>query len=212
MRNDLADVTVIFDRSSSMWACCVAAESGINRFVAEQKKQPGECLYTLAQFDTECEFIHLGIPINDVPRFCLYPRGCTALYDSLGFVITKTGQRLAAMEESMRPGLVVCVIVTDGYENSSREFDREQIRNMIKHQSEVYNWKFTFLAANQDAFLTGAGLGIDRLATATYKTNRFRQALDGVASTISRMRHATHSGQAVDCAYTPEELRAMHSS
>lgn len=42
--------------------------------------------------------------------FMLVPRGSTALLDAIGRPINETGARLAAMEESQRPGLVVFVI------------------------------------------------------------------------------------------------------
>jgi hypothetical protein len=56
---------------------------------------------------------------------------------------------------------VVFVFVTDGEENSSREFTRDQIRKMVEHQQLAYKWPFTFLAANQDAFAARGPRGFD---------------------------------------------------
>ena len=76
-------------------------------------------------------------------------RGCTALLDAMDRAISETGIRLSAIEEAQRPGPVV--FVTDGAENSSKEFTCDKSRQMIEDQQYVYNWQFTFLTANQDA-------------------------------------------------------------
>lgn len=88
------------------------------------------------------------------------PRGMTALLDAIGRTINTTGERLAAMAEEQRPGKVIFVILTDGQENTSREMTLEQINQMITRQTEVYNWDFVFIGANQDAIQTGSQLGI----------------------------------------------------
>ena len=153
MRTDLTDITMVIDRSGSMQSIRTDAEGGINSFIEQQKQEPGETLLTLVQFDTEYEFVHSGVPVKQIPAFTLVPRGSTALLDAVGRAINETGARLAATAESQRPALVVFVIVTDGAENSSREFTRDQIRTLVEHQQSAYKWQFTFLAANQDALL-----------------------------------------------------------
>jgi hypothetical protein len=45
-------------------------------------------------FDTDYEFVHKAVPIKDVPRVKIVPRGNTALLDALGKAITETGERL----------------------------------------------------------------------------------------------------------------------
>jgi uncharacterized protein YegL len=104
MRTDLTDITMVIDRSGSMESIRTDAEGGINTFIDSQKSEPGEALLTLVQFDTEYEFIHKGAAIGSVPKFKLVPRGSTALLDAVGRAINETGARLAAMEESQRPG------------------------------------------------------------------------------------------------------------
>lgn len=47
------------------------------------------------------------------------------------------------------------VVVTDGEENSSHEFDLDAVRALVAHQKEQYSWDFMFLGANQDAVLSG---------------------------------------------------------
>lgn len=209
MRSDLTDVTVVVDRSGSMQSCKEEAEGGLNAFVQAQREQPGECLYSLVQFDTEYEFVHRGVPIREVPAFTLVPRGMTALLDAVGRAINETGERLAAMPEPERPGLVVFVILTDGQENSSSEFTREQIKAMIEHQQNVYGWQFTFLGANQDAFAAAGSIGIPAAAASAYDTQKSDAAFVGAAGNVSRMRAAVAQGKKVENAYTEEERASM---
>ncbi len=209
MRPDLTDITLVVDRSGSMQAIRADAEGGVNAFVAEQAKQPGEALLTLVQFDTEYEFLHRGVPVRQVPSYELVPRGMTALLDAVGRAVNETGERLAKMEEQDRPGLVVFVVVTDGKENSSREFSKDQIKQMITHQQEKYGWHFTFLAANQDAFSEAGALGINAAGVANYALNKVEAAYRMTGSKVSRMRAQRGSGETVRNEFTDEERREM---
>jgi hypothetical protein len=209
MRNDLTDITMVVDRSGSMASIRRDAEGGINSFVAQQQQEPGEALLTLVQFDTEYEFVHSGVPVKQIPAFTLVPRGSTALLDAVGRAINETGARLAAMAESQRPALVVFVIVTDGAENSSREFTRDQIRTMVEHQQSAYKWQFTFLAANQDAFAAGGSMGIAQDGIAAYSMGKVRGSWDAASKKMSRMRKAAGEGAAVDNKFTDEERGEM---
>jgi len=199
MRTDLTNITMVVDRSGSMESIKSDAEGGINSFIDQQKQEPGEALLTLVQFDTDYE----------VSAFKLVPRGSTALLDAVGRAINETGSRIAAMEESDRPALVVFVIVTDGAENSSREFTRDQIRTMVEHQQSAYKWQFTFLAANQDAFAAGGSMGIAQDGIAAYSMGKVRGSWDAAAKKMSRMRKAVGEGAAVDNKFTDEERGEM---
>ena len=209
MRTDLTDITMVIDRSGSMQSIRTDAEGGINSFIEQQKQEPGEANVTLVQFDTDYEFVHSGVPIKQVPAFKLVPRGSTALLDAVGRAINETGARLAVIDESQRSGLVVFVIVTDGEENSSREFTRDQIRKMVEHQQSAYKWQFTFLAANQDAFAAGGSMGIAQDGIAAYSMGKVRGSWDAAAKKMSRMRKAAGEGAAVDNKFTDEERGEM---
>ena len=209
MRTDLTHITMVIDRSGSRQSIQSDAEGGINSFIEQQKQEPGEANVTLVQFDTDYEFVHSGVPIKQVPAFKLVPRGSTALLDAVGRAINETGARLAVIDESQRSGLVVFVIVTDGEENSSREFTRDQIRKMVEHQQSAYKWQFTFLAANQDAFAEGASLGIAADGIAQWATGKARGTYDVAAQKLSRMRKAASAGETIDNRFTDEERESL---
>lgn len=210
MRDDLTDITLVVDRSGSMESIRTDAEGGVNALIADQAEQPGHALLTLVQFDTEYEFVHRGVPIGQVPRYRLVPRGSTALLDAIGRAINETGARLAAMPEAERPGLVVFVVMTDGHENASREFSRTVIREMIERQQREYSWQFTFLGADADAFAEAGGMGIDAQGVARYDRSKVGAAYKGTSGKLARMRAQKAAGQEVQNRFTDEELDEMN--
>jgi len=209
MRSDLTDITLVVDRSGSMEGIRDDAQGGVNSFIAEQAKAPGEALLTLVQFDTEYEFVHKGVPIRDVGKFELHPRGATALLDAVGRAVNETGERLARMAEADRPGLVIFVIVTDGQENSSREFNKQQVKEMIERQQNVYSWHFTFLGANQDAFAEAGNLGIKAAGVADFAYEKVYMACVATGDKVLRMREQSAADVFVDNQFTDEERKRM---
>lgn len=209
MKKDLSDITVIMDRSGSMGSCQREAEDGINNFVQEQRSGVGEVRFSLVQFDDVYEFVHRGLPIATVPKIILLPRGGTALLDAVGRAVVETGERLNATPEDQRPGLVIMVIATDGYENQSKEFTKARIKEMIEHQQTVYGWQFIFLGANQDAFAEARGMGVADAGAANYSPRKSPQAYRGTSENVKRMRSAAASGQSVRNAFTEEERKSM---
>ncbi|MCK5316304.1 MAG: hypothetical protein KAJ55_00240 [Anaerolineales bacterium] len=185
------------------------AEGGINAFINEQKDGDGEALLTLAQFDTDYDVIHSGVPIGDVPEYELVPRGCTALLDAVGRSLVDTKTRIKAMAKPDRPGLVVFVIVTDGMENSSQEYTKAQIKELVEKQQDKKGWKFIFLGANQDAFAEAGAMGISAVGTASVSQDAYGAVYDTVSSSVGRMRSASFLGDPVTLNFTDEERKKM---
>lgn len=209
MRQDFTDITVVMDCSGSMASCRSDAEGGLNSYIEQQKKVPGKALFSLVQFDTKYEFKYKGTPLQEVGHCTLNPGGMTALLDAVGRAITETGDRLRQMPESERPGLVVFMIITDGQENASREYTRHQIRQMIEHQQSKYNWQFSYLGANQDAFAEAASYGINLDAVANYAATKSVSAYNSMSSNTTRMRTATAMGLCAKSEYTVDEKADM---
>lgn len=183
--SDKTLVAALLDRTGSMSSSKRATEEGWAELINEQKKQPGECLVTLAQFDLAggfgaisdshnvVEWVYRNTPVADVPEFILVPRGTTPLLDAIGIFVTEIGKQLAALPESERPGTVIAVIMTDGGENASREWSRADVKALITTQREKYNWKFMFLGANIDAVKTGTSMGFTADASITYDSHDY---------------------------------------
>ncbi len=209
MRQDLTDVTVVMDRSGSMHSCQKSAEDGLNEFIQKQKNAPGKCNFTLVSFDDEYEFVHTGRDIKDIGICTLVPRGMTALHDALGAAITKTGERLRQMPFEERPALVVFFVITDGGENSSKKYAAGQIKEMIQHQENKYNWEFSYLGANQDAWAVGQTMGFKAEKTVQYATTRSRESYSLMSDKLLSSRLAVANCVAPDMSYNAAERASV---
>ena len=190
----LTHLAFLLDRSGSMQAIRSDTEGGFNAFIEEQRKAPGRCTVTLAQFDTDYEVTYEDRPIDEVPPLTLTPRGMTALLDSVARLINETGARLAALPEDQRPGTVIVGIMTDGMENASKEWTHASVKALIEQQESVYDWNFSYLGANQDAIEVGASIGIRGEHSITYDVSRTAHAMRAYTQSVSRMRSARATG------------------
>ena len=163
MKKDYTHILIVLDASGSMSSIQDDIKGSFNEFLKKQREEPGRTVFDLYQFSDTAKRI---VKSADLAGFHddLMARyncsGCTALNDAVCTAIDTVGHEFADMPEAERPEHVLCVIITDGEENSSREFTSRDVKDRIKHQQETYNWDFQFLAANQDAFEAGESIGI----------------------------------------------------
>ena len=113
------------------------------------------------------------------------------------------------MNQQDRPGLVIFVVMTDGEENSSKEFTKDRIKEMIEHQQDEYDWHFTFLGANQDAFAEASGMGIRATGVANFAMHKMAEAYMATGTKVSRMRKQVREGEQVSNEFTDEEREEM---
>lgn len=173
MKANFTRIAVILDRSGSMQVVRDATIEGFNEFVKGQKAEPGDATLKLVQFNTDYEEV-FDKPIqkaHKLSRESFQPIGGTALLDAQGRTIDELGKELAALPEHERPSKVIVVTITDGEENSSLNYTRAQVAEMIEHQREVYGWDFVFLGANQDAVKVAATMNIPVYSAMSYSAS-----------------------------------------
>lgn len=202
--NTYTHLLVVVDRSGSMVPVANDMIGGMDAFFAEQAKVEGKCLVDYAQFDTEYELVHQDVPVADV-KAVLEPRGATALLDAIGKSVTTLGRRFAKMDESKRPGKVIVVVVTDGMENSSREWTAESVKGLVKQQEDQYAWDFVFLGANMDAVDVGTQYGFGAGKSLTYDTNNTY----AMSASLSNYTTRSRVGDAAVNAFTDSEREAQ---
>ena len=168
MKEGYTDITIILDRSGSMASVAEDTVGGFNTLIEGRKSDEGETKVSLVQFDNEYEQVFSALSPDEVPKLKFQPRGSTALHDAIGRTVLDVGNRLREMDEWERPSKVLIVIITDGYENSSLEFDAQKVKDMITHQQDVYSWDFMFVGANQDAITSAESFGIHSLHATNY--------------------------------------------
>lgn len=198
---DLTLIAALLDRSGSMDDCKRATETGFDELINKQRSEPGEAVVTLSMFDDVYENVYANVPIAEVGPLELEPRNMTAMLDATGRFITEIGATLAARPEAERPGTVICLIMTDGYENASKEWTWAAVKELITQQREKYNWQFIFLGANIDAEQVGARMGVPLASSMTYDTELTGVALQATARAVSAVRAGVPMG------FSPEERK-----
>lgn len=213
-RIDLTDISFVLDRSGSMQSIKQATIESFNGFLTSQKSGAGEARLTLVQFDDQYEVLYQAVPIQHAAALTdqtYQPRACTALLDAMGRTILETGKRLRKLPEHQRPGTVLFVTLTDGFENASRKFSLPQLNRLIRQQQEVYSWQFVFLGANQDAIATAAQMGIGAAQAMTFAATESgtRGVLGAIAGKLHRFRAACARGeQGVQMEFDSDDRKA----
>lgn len=171
MNNDGLELVFILDRSGSMGGLEKETIDGFNNLIETQKEKPGEVLVSTVLFDNRFEVLHNRIPIEKVSKMTeetYYVRGTTALLDAIGRSILKIRKVHNELGPEKAPKKTLFFILTDGYENASKEFDSTRIKDYIELQKEKYGWEFIFMGANIDAVETGRKFGLDESKTVNY--------------------------------------------
>lgn len=171
MKKNLTELVFILDRSGSMSGLEKDTIGGFNSMLQKQKALDGECRMTTVLFNHQCTLLHDRIDIQAISPMTdkdYFVGGSTALLDAIGSTIHKIIQVQRSTAEDYRADKVMFVIITDGAENSSREYSVGQVKAMIEHEKEKYGWEFIFLGANIDAVSTAKHFGINADRAADY--------------------------------------------
>lgn len=195
MKEGLTELVFILDRSGSMRGLEKDTIKGFNDMVTKQKEQNGDVNITTVLFDNQYSLIHDRIPIHKLKPLSeedYYVRGCTALLDAIGKTICYMENCQKDLPENMKVEKVIFVITTDGLENSSIEYDYDEIYKMIDIQKRKSGWEFLFLGANMDAVAESQKLGINNNRSVTFQNDSKGIALNYLAinQAITSMRSA----------------------
>lgn len=149
-------IYVIIDGSGSMTGIKGDVVKGINEFIAEQQQLVAGTndvvQFSLTTFDTNVLEVFIKEDLNLVKPVSVqdtFLGGGTALLDAVGRTLTKAEDDAAVRN--------IVVIYTDGGENASREFNKDQIRDLFERLDKAGNWQFIFLGAEFEDFAEDAG-------------------------------------------------------
>lgn len=196
-------IVVVLDRSGSMQSIKADTIGSFNEYVATVGKESPKSTLTLIIFDSQSiDTIYNNVPILQVVPLndsTFIPRSSTPLYDAIG-----QGVRFLDELKGKNP---VLVIITDGEENSSREYRRETIKSLLDEKQEKSKWLVMYLGANQDAFAVGSSVGMKMANTMNFvATGRgMRSAVGAAAAATARY---SSSGNLADADYTFAERNA----
>jgi hypothetical protein len=145
-------VAFVLDRSGSMKAIEEAVVEGYNDYLGELRAQGGLTHYSLTTFNTTFEHVCVGEALEHVPALDhgrYRPGGMTALYDAIAHTVLETDRRLQA--DGRGEEKVLVVVLTDGLENSSTDYDTHEIAELVRSYDVRENWTFVYLGAGHDS-------------------------------------------------------------
>lgn len=204
MNKDLTVLMLIVDQSGSMSVIQKESQEALDGLVKTQKEQPGELMIKTVTFNHAVQINPL-LKASEVSDIVLEPQGMTALHDAMGLGITSLDVELTRLaRENNLPGKVIVVTLTDGAENSSKEYGADSVKRLVEAYKDVEGWEFIFLGANQDAVTTATGLGIGAGSTMTYVASP-RGVTESIAA-AARYISDTRSGLMTE--FTDEERKS----
>lgn len=161
MKSNLLHICFVLDESGSMYNSVDDVIGGFQKLIDEQKgEKNGECIISLYRFSDTVKKDYIGKPVDEVSKLIYSPGGCTAMNDGVGTAIDEIGKWLSDMDESERPSKNMIVIMTDGQENASKEYNFDTVKAKIKHQEEKYSWTFVYMGTNLQDLKDANRLGI----------------------------------------------------
>lgn len=191
----MIEIVFVLDRSYSMMGNQNDLLEGVNTVLEDQKSAGVEATVSMFAFDHHYEEICRHIPLAEASLELadIQPRGNTRLYDALGVTIRDMGKDYAKWDR--KPNGIMFIVFTDGQENDSREYTSNQVKNMIRHQENNYNWEFIYLGAHKNAYLDSRDLGFKVGNTRQFaKSHRgFKSNYDNLSGITVAYAAATHS-------------------
>ena len=180
-QNEKLDLIFVMDRSGSMSGSEDDTIGGFNSFIQKELKKEMDTRVTTVLFDDKYEMLYKRKPIHEVAKLTekeYWVRGCTALLDAIGKTINTLDKEI--------DNKVLFVIMTDGMENSSREYSKGQIRNLIAN----HDWEFIYIGADIDSYSEAHKIGIAKSRVANYRKSSegFKDLYESVDNAVECMR------------------------
>ena len=208
---------IILDKSGSMSSIANAAISGFNETVGgirsaqERFKDTQEHFVSLMIFcNCEKTMVYDMVPVNEVKELTsreYRPCCCTPLYDAMGISINALYNAIKDKEDAT----AVVTVITDGYENASKEYSGKAIKALVERMKNEEGWNFAYIGTNQDVEATASSLSIDHHMS-------FRDDEAGMAEAWEKERKSKmmlfgrFSADFATTSAMPSAMRKMHRS
>ena len=181
---------IIIDESGSMQSIKPAAIDSVNETIqtirsAQKKHEEQEHFVSLVTFNDDVKTIYECVPVDEVKELTAetyQPACCTALYDAMGISLNALRKKVAEDDK------VLVTVVTDGYENASKEYNGKAIKALVD-ELKAKGWVFAYIGANQDVEAVAATISI----TNTLRFSATSAGVHGMAGIVSRSRERLYS-------------------
>lgn len=194
---------LILDESGSMGPVRKDTLSGLNEQLQTIKnleaKYPDQNYFvSIIKFDDEIIPLFENVPagkMRELKDKDYLPDAMTALHDAIGISVNRLKDKISSKLENGEASALV-VILTDGVENASKEYNADKIKNLITNLEKTGMWTFTFIGANQDAVLTAKSLGVNINNTVGYAPSSAgtKLAFRSINSAVKKRAAFTEAG------------------
>lgn len=172
--NNITELVFILDKSGSMAGLESDTIGGFNALIEKQKKQEGRCFVSTVLFNHQSQVVHDRVSLDQIAPmtaddYCV--GGCTALLDAMGNAIKHISNIHKYARREDVPTNTMFVIMTDGMENASSNFNSAQIKALVEKKKEAQGWEFLFIGANIDAIQVAGGFGINPERAVNYNAD-----------------------------------------
>lgn len=152
---------IIIDESGSMQSIKKQAIDSVNETIqtirsAQTKHEEQEHYVSLITFNDNVKTIYDCVPVSEVTELTsetYQPACCTALYDAMGLSVNALRKKVDEVDK------VLVTVVTDGYENASKEYSGKAIKALVD-ELKAKGWVFAYIGANQDVEAVAASISI----------------------------------------------------
>lgn len=196
---------VILDKSGSMESIRTEAINGYNETLGSIKATQLKHIDTQEHFVSLAAFCDCGIdmiydmtPIKDAEKLTREkydPCCCTPLFDAIGKTVKELKRKTAEIEGAA----FLVTIITDGYENASKEWNSKSVSALIDTCKEE-GWMFSFI---------GAGVDVVRVAQTISITNTM--VWENTSKGTDVMFDTENQARARFCDFLAEELCSCES-
>ena len=199
MSNNIQEIVAIIDRSGSMIGKEEDTIGGINSTfeVIKESLQENETVrVSIKLFDHEEVMLVNSIDIKEIKpieKHQYQPRGQTALYDAIGNTLSYFIEKKQNNQNAYTKCLIY--IVTDGMENTSKNFNSNNLKDLITSAQKNYSIELIYLAANQDAIFEASKMGITPTHALNYSETKesYNSIYRSVASVANRQRSGANT-------------------
>lgn len=169
MKKKATEMVCILDRSGSMYKKRKDTIGSFNQMLEKQKREPGEAYITTALFSDQYDVLYSHTPIRETEELTeqdYYIGGNTALFDAIGKVFHQTDSLLEGREGDYEEKVLV-FIITDGMENASVQYGRQQIKKLIEEKQKK-GWVILFFGTDMEMIKLAEDTGIRKENTTCY--------------------------------------------
>jgi uncharacterized protein YegL len=175
---------IIIDESGSMDCIKQQAIDSVNETIqtiraAQERNESQEHFVSIVSFNDNVKTISDCVAVDEVQELTkntYQPNCCTALYDAMGLSLNALRKKVADEDK------VLVTVVTDGYENASREYSGMAVKALVEELKET-GWVFAYIGANHDVEAAATSIAIEN-------TMSFDATASGVAEMSSSLNRS----------------------